>query len=379
MDRTNAPRGVLRYFSAMEDPRTNQGKRHDLLDMIVIALCAVICGADGWAEVEQFGNCKLKWFRTFLNLPHGIPSHDTFGRVFARLDPEQFERCFLKWIRALAGRRQGRLIAVDGKTLRRSFDSAGKKAAIHMVSAWCQSNQMVLGQLATEAKSNEIKAVPKLLELLDLKDAVVTADAMNCQKTVARKAIAGDADYLLQVKGNQPHLHEDLKLLFKEGLRDDCQGIPTAYAEETSGGHGRIETRRLWSTWEVDWFVDRQKWKGLASFVCIECDCQRDGKRTVQRRYYISSLDGRDAKRLLELVRGHWSIENQLHWRLDVQFREDDRRIRKGNAAEIYSRLCRIALNLLKADTSVKLGVKGKRLTAGWDHDYLLKLITQET
>ena len=186
-------------------------------------------------------------------------------------------------------------------------------------------------------------------------------------------------DYVLQVKGNQARLHEDLKLLFKEGLRDDCQGIPTAYAEETNGGHGRIEIRRLWSTWEVDWFADRQKWKGLASFICIECDCQRDGKRTVQRRYYISSLDGRDAERLLALVRGHWSIENQLHWSLDVQFGEDDRRIRQGNAAEIYSRLCRVALNLLKADTSVKLGIKGKRLTAGWDHDYLLKLITQET
>ena len=379
MEPTNAPRGVLRYFSAMEDPRTNQGKRHDLLGMIVIALCAVICGAEGWTEVEQFGNCKLKWFRTFLNLPHGIPSHDTFGRVFARLDPEQFERCFLKWIRSLAGRRQGRLVAVDGKTLRRSFDSAGKKAAIHMVSAWCQSNQMVLGQLATEAKSNEIKTVPKLLDMLDLKGAVVTADALNCQKTVARKALARQADYVLQVKGNQGRLHEDLKLLFKEGLRDDCQGIPTAYAEETNGGHGRIETRRLWSTWEVDWFADRQKWKGLASFICIECDCQRDGKRTVQRRYYISSLDGRDAERLLALVRGHWSIENQLHWSLDVQFGEDDRRIRQGNAAEIYSRLCRVALNLLKADTSVKLGIKGKRLTAGWDHDYLLRLITQET
>ena len=379
MDSTNAPRGVLRYFSAMEDPRRQQGKRHDLLDMIVIALCAVICGADGWAEVEQFGHCKLKWFRTFLTLPHGIPSHDTFGRVFERLNPEQFERCFLDWMAALARHSQGRLVAVDGKTLRRSFDRAGKKAAIHMVSAWCRSNQMVLGQLATDAKSNEITTVPKLLDLLDLKDAVVTTDAMNCQKKVARKAIARGADYLLQVKGNQPQLHEDLKLLFEKGLRDDCQGVPYAYAEETTGGHGRIVRRRLWSTWEVDWFADRRQWKGLASFICIECTRQCQGKRTVKRRYYLSSLDGRDAERLLQLARGHWSIENQLHWRLDVQFREDDRRIRKGNAAEIYSRLCRIALNLLKADKSVKLGIKGKRLTAGWDHDYLLNLITQET
>lgn len=378
METPNAPCGVLRYFSTMDDPRTNRGRRHDLMDMIVIALCAVICGADGWSQVEQFGQCKLKWFRTFLRLPHGIPSHDTFGRVFAQLDPEPFEQCFLNWIQSLADTTQGRLVAIDGKALRRSFDRASKKAAIHMVSAWCQSNQMVLGQLATEAKSNEIKTVPKLLELLDLEGAVVTADALNCQKTIARKTVAAQADYLLQVKGNQPALHEELQLLFDQGLRDDCQGIPYAYAEETHGGHGRVETRRLWSTWEVDWFADRRKWKGLASFICVECDCQREGKRTVERRYYISSLDGRDATSLLKWVRGHWSIENQLHWSLDVSFREDDRRIRKGHAAQNYSRLCRIALNLLKADTSVKLGIKGKRLTAGWDHDYLLRLITQQ-
>jgi predicted transposase YbfD/YdcC len=379
MEAIDAPRGVLRYFSTMDDPRVNHGKRHDLMDMIVIALCAVICGADGWSQVEQFGRCKLKWFRTFLKLPHDIPSHDTFGRVFARLDPEQFEQCFRNWIGALADQSRGRLVAIDGKTLRRSFDRASKKAAIHMVSAWCQSNQMVLGQLATDAKSNEIQTVPKLLELLDLEGAVVTADALNCQKTIARKTLEAKADYLLQVKGNQPALHEELQLLFGQGLRDDCQGIPYAYAEETNGGHGRVETRRLWSTWEVQWFADRPKWKGLASFVCVERDCQANGQRTVERRYYISSLEGRDATALLKWVRGHWSIENQLHWSLDVSFREDDRRIRQGHAAENYSRLCRIALNLLKADKSIKLGIKGKRKTAGWDHDYLLSLITQQT
>ena len=379
MEATNAPRGVLRYFSTLEDPRTNQGKRHTLADMIVIALCAVICGADGWVEVERFGLCKLQWFRTFLDLPHGIPSHDTFGRVFARLDPDQFERCFLHWIHSLTQKTQGRLVAIDGKTLRRSFDRASKKAAIHMVSAWCQSNQLVLGQLATDAKSNEITTIPKLLDLLDLEGAIVTADALNCQKSIARKVIEAGADYLLQVKGNQPALHEELKLLFEQGLRDDSQGIPYAYAEETGGDHGRIEIRRLWSTWEVDWFADRRQWQGLAGFVCIERECQEDDRRTVDRRYYISSSDAHDAETLLQRVRGHWSIENQLHWRLDVQFREDDRRIRQGNAAENYARLCRIALNLLKADKSVKHGIKGKRLAAGWDHNYLLKLLTQKT
>lgn len=372
-----APRSLMRMFSELEDPRMDRTKRHSLTDILTIAICAVICGAEGWTQVEEFGQAKLKWFRTFLRLPHGIPSHDTFGRVFAKLAPDAFEACFMKWIETLAHKSRGRLIAVDGKTIRRSLDQAGNKAAIHMVSAWCQANHLTLGQVATETKSNEITAIPKLLELLDLHGSVVSTDAMGCQKRIAKQIIKQKADYLLQLKANHGTLYEDVKLLFDQGLRDDCQGIAYATAQTTDKGHGRIEKRRIWATWETDWFAERSRWKGLGCFICVESERLVDGARSQERRYFISSLDGRDPKRLLELTRGHWSIENQLHWCLDVQFREDDCRIRQGHGAENFSRLNRIALNLLKRQTKHKAGIKTKRLRAGWDHDYLLRVLTQ--
>jgi predicted transposase YbfD/YdcC len=353
-------------------------KRHSLTDILTIAICAVICGAEGWTQVEEFGRAKLKWFRTFLRLPNGIPSHDTFGRVFAKLAPEAFEACFVKWIETLAHKSQGRLIAVDGKTIRRSLDQAGNKAAIHMVSAWCQANHLTLGQVATEAKSNEITAIPKLLKLLDLHGAVVSTDAMGCQKRIANQIIEQKADYLLQLKANHGSLYEDVKLLFDQGLRDDCQGIAYATAQSVGKGHGRIEKRQIWTTWQTDWFAQHSQWKGLGCFVCVESERLVQGTCSKERRYFISSLDGREPSRLLELTRGHWTVENQLHWCLDVQFREDDCRIRQGHAAENFSRLNRIALNLLKRQTKHKAGIKTKRLRAGWDHDYLLKVLTQE-
>ena len=373
-----APCSLMRIFSEIEDPRMDRTKRHHLSDILVISICAVICGAEGWTQVEEFGRAKLKWFRTFLTLPNGIPSHDTFGRVFAKLAPEAFEKCFLKWIEALAHKRHGRLIAIDGKTIRRSFDHADNKAAIHMVSAWCQANNLVLGQIATEEKSNEITAIPRLLELLDLRSAVVSTDAMGCQKRIAQKIIEQKGDYVLQLKANHDSLYEDVKLLFDEGLRNDCQGIAYATAESSDSGHGRVETRRIWTTWETKWFSERNAWKGLSCFICVESERLIDGACSKERRYFISSLDGRDPERLLALTRGHWSVENQLHWCLDVQFREDDCRIRQGHAAENFSRLNRIALNLLKQQTKHKAGIKTKRLRAGWDHDYLLKVLNQE-
>jgi predicted transposase YbfD/YdcC len=374
-----APRGALRFFADMEDPRSNQGKRHRLLDMIVIAITAVICNADGWEDVELFGRCKQKWFRTFLDLSHGIPSHDTFGRVFGRLDPTAFECRFRQWMAHLGRTSKGRLIAVDGKTLRRSFDKATGKAALHMINAWCVTNQTVLGQVVCGEKGNEITDMPKLLELLDLQDAVVTADAMHCQKDTARKITEGGGDYLLQVKDNQPALHENLQLLFRDGLTDNCQGVAYDYAEDVDAGHGRIETRRCWSSWDIEGVVPSSDWPQLRSAVCVECIRQvGEDEPSRERHYYISSLSGRDAKRMLELARGHWGVENQLHWRMDVVFHEDDRRIRKEHAAENYTRLSRIALNLLKADTSVKASIRAKRKLAGWDHDFLLHLLTLE-
>jgi predicted transposase YbfD/YdcC len=367
--------GIARYFSDLDDPRMNRTKRHDLSDMIFIAICATICGADGWVQVELFGNSKIKWFKTFLSLPNGIPSHDTFGRVFARLDPDQFERCFCRWIAALADRKPGRLVALDGKSLRRSLDRASGQAAIHMVSAWCQSNQLVLGQLACDAKSNEITALPALLELLDLRGAVVTADAMHCQRNLAQQVVDAGGDYLLQVKDNQPQLHQDLKLLFAEGVGEECQHVACETAEQVDAGHGRVETRRCWLARETAWLSDR--WAGIASVACVERTREVDGAVSTELHYYISSLSQTDAGSLLQMTRQHWGIENELHWVLDVQFREDERRIRQGYGAENYSRLSRIALNLLKADTTLKVGIKSKRLNAGWDHDYLLHLLTQ--
>jgi len=368
----------MRFLRKIEDPRRNQGKRHRLSDMIVIAICAIICNADGWEDIELFGLCKERWFRTFLALHHGIPSHDTFARVFARLDPAAFEACFMEWMAHLAKTSKGRLIAVDGKTLRRSFNTAANKAALHMINAWCVDNQTVLGQLACGVKENEITALPKLLQLLDLRGAVVTADAMHCQKATAQCILDGGGDYLLQVKGNQPALYENLKLLFEEGLTDDCQGVAYDFIEETDAGHGRIETRRCWSSWDIAG-VAPSEWPGLRSVVCIERTRQIRDKTSTTRHYYISSLPGRDAGYMLRLSRGHWGVENQLHWCMDVVFSEDQRRIRKENADENYTRLSRIALNLLKADTSRKISIRQKRKLAGWDHDYLLHLITQET
>ena len=374
----NAPRGILRFFTGMKDPRAKQGRRHELVDILVIAICAVICGADGWEDVALFGRSKQKWFATFLRLPHGIPSHDTFGRVFARLDPDVFERRFLAWVGHLAKAGVGRLIAIDGKTIRRSFDTAAKKSALHMVSAWCESNQTVLGQIVTDAKSNEITAIPQLLELLDLDGAVVTTDAMGCQKAIAEKAISCGADYVLQVKGNHPRLQKELKLLFDECRRQDAHAVAYDYTVDVDKGHGRIETRRCWMTTDVSWLPGGQEWQDLGSFACVEATRRIGEKVETDQRYYISSIEKCDAARMLQRVRGHWGVENRLHWRLDVVFGEDQRRIRSGHAAENFSRLSRIALNLLKAGSPKARSIRARRLLAGWNHDYLLSLLIHE-
>ena len=282
----------------------------------------------------------------------------------------------MNWTAHLAKTKK-RLVAIDGKTLRSSFDHAHEKSAIHMISAWCQENHLVLGQLTTDGKSNEITAIPELLELLDIKGAVVTLDAMGCQKKIAQKIVDSEADYILQVKGNHPTLHADLILLFEEGQGQDCQGIPYEYHEKTNGGHGRIETRRIWVTQEIQWFAERDQWPGLSCFVCVEAVRENQGKTSVERHYYLCCLKTTLASEVLALIRGHWSIENKLHWSLDVSFGEDACRIRKGHAAENFSRLRRLALNLLKKDKTRKIGIKSKSKACSWDRDYLLQILTQ--
>jgi len=375
MEAGQASRGLLRAFDGLEDPRVERTRRHSLNDILTITVMAVICGADGFAQIAMFGRSKCQWLKTFLELPNGIPSHDTFGRVLSALDPQQFERCVVQWTAALAKVTRGQLVAIDGKTLRRSFQAAGGKAAIHMVNAWCSSNRMALGQLATEQKSNEITAVPKLLELLDLNGAIVTVDAMNCQKETAGKIIAGGGDYVMQVKGNQQKLHEQLIVDLDEAVRLNFQGMEHDSMETVDGDHGRIETRRLWCTSDVSWVPNREQWPGLKSVAVVECKREvMGGKTSIERRYFIASLPA-NAKQLLSAVRGHWGVENSLHWCLDVSFREDECRIRTGHGAENFSRLRRLSLNLLKAETSVKVGIATKRLRCGWDHDYLLKVL----
>ena len=375
---SKAPCGALRFFRPMNDPREKRGIRHRLPDMIAIAITAVICNADGWEDIEIFGKCKAEWFATFLDLPHGVPSHDTFARVFAKLDPDEFESCFRQWMAHLSDTSQGRLIAVDGKTLRHSFDTASEKTALHMINAWCTTNQSVLGQMVCGTKENEIPVLPRLLKLLDLDGAIVTADAMHCQKKTAKVIHQGKGDYLLQVKDNQPSLHENIELLFDQGLTDDCRGVRYDFSETTEAGHGRIETRRCWCSDDIAGVAPSDDWPGLKTVVCVE-RIRRIGTETTRKRhYYISSLPA-DAETLLRCSRNHWGVENQLHWRMDVVFHEDARRIRKDHAAENYTRLSRIALNLLKADTSVKASIRQKRKLAGWDHDFLLNLITLET
>jgi len=370
-----APCGLLRFFDELEDPRMDRTKLHSLSDILVITICAVICGADEWTEIELFGRSKRKWFKTFLALPNGIPSHDTFGRVFSLLDPKQLERCFQRWMGAMAECTGGQLIAIDGKTIRRSFNKADNKAAIHVVSAWSETNHLVLGQVATDEKSNEIKAIPQLLKMLDITDSVVTIDAMGCQKAIAKQIVKQKGHYVLQVKKNHAGLHDVMEEMFDELTGRGIPGAQHVFHEDVDASHGRVETRRIWTTDWTAWYADRKKWEGLQSFVCVESVREVGQERSTERRYYISDLDGRDAKTMLGYVRGHWGIENKLHWSLDVTFREDDLRQRVGHSAENLSRIRRLALNLLRQDKSVKVGAKAKRLKACLEESYLLRIL----
>jgi predicted transposase YbfD/YdcC len=369
------PLSISEHFSDLPDPRVDRTKEHLLQDILTIAICAVICGADGWVEVEQFGRAKLKWFSKFLALPKGIPSHDTFGRVFSMLNPEEFGRCFLSWIKTVAEVSEGEIVAIDGKTLRKSFDRANSKAAIHMVSAWANANKLVLGQVKTEEKSNEITAIPKLLKLLELKGCIVTIDAMGTQKKIANQIVDQGADYVLSLKGNQELFAKEVKEFFEDAQKDNFKETAYSYTEEVGKGHGRIERRRYWLSSEVEWFAERKKWKGLRSFGMVESEREIGENRSVERRFYISSLSGDDVESFAKASRSHWGIENKLHWVLDVAFREDDCRVRKDNAAQNFAMLRHVALNLLKQENSVRIGIKAKRLKAGWNEDYLLKIL----
>jgi predicted transposase YbfD/YdcC len=365
---------IAEHFSSLKDPRIQLKTHHKLIDIIIITICAVICGADDWQEVVDYGKAKHDWLKTFLELPRGIPSHDTFGRVFSLLRPEDFEKCFVNWIHAVFEITGGQTVAIDGKTLRRSHERSSNKAAIHMVGAWATQSGVILGQTKTEDKSNEITAIPELLKLLEIKGCIVTIDAMGCQKEIARQIADQEADYVLALKGNQGTLHKDVELFFEDALQCDFKDIPHESYETTDGGHGRVEVRRYVTVTDLDWLEDRAKWKNLNLIGMVQSERYIGDKITRETRYYISSLPN-DVKRFAEAVRDHWKIENQLHWVLDIAFREDDNRVRDRNAATNLSILRRFALSLCKQEKTAKVGIKVKRKRAGWNNDYLLTLL----
>jgi len=365
---------LFEHFQDLEDPRWNRYKLHKFNDLLFITICATICGADGWQDLEQYAHAKQEWLKRYLELPGGLPSDDTFRRVISRIDPEAFEACFRRWIASVVEHTDGELIAIDGKTLRGSYDRDDDKAALCMVSAWASANRLVLAQEQVSDKSNEITAIPALLSALEISDCLVTIDAMGTQRKIARQIIDQDGDYVLSLKSNHPTLYEDVRTFFDEAQAKEFQGIDHDFVEHTDGGHGRIEVRRCWAVGDVAWLRHQDRWAGLQSLVMIEARRIVDAQESLQRRYYIASV-APQAQVLLEAVRGHWGIENQVHWVLDVTFGEDGSRIRKDHGAANMALLRRLTLNLIRQETTLKSSLKQKRKRAGWDNGYLEKVL----
>lgn len=365
----------IKHFSIIQDPRVERTKKHFLIDILAIAICAVICGAKEWEEIENYAEEKEDWLRTFLQLPNGVPSHDTFARVFSRLEPDEFQRSFLSWISEISKDFAGEIIAIDGKTLRGSHERSKGKKALHMVSAWATSQNLSLGQIKVDGKSNEITAVPKLLDSLVLKGAIVTLDAMGCQRKIAEKIAEKEADYIFSVKENQGTLYKSLENTFNRAKLVNFEGMTYSRDETVDGDHGRIETRCCIVLPLMYLYKLKLKWEGLKSLILIESKREiKGGEATIEYRYYISSL-APDAAKINPAIRAHWRIENNLHWCLDITFREDECRIRKGNSPENFSMLRRLVLSLLKQETSLKASLKKKQFKALMNNDYLMKVL----
>ena len=361
------------HFNNLTDPRRRK-VTYPLINIVTIAICAVICGADDFVAIAKFGKAKKKWLSRFLDLSEGIPSHDRFNAILAAIKPEEFEACLLSWVTALHEITEGEVVAIDGKTLRRSFDAASSKSAIHMVSAWATASHISLGQVVVDEKSNEITAIPKLLKMLEIKGSLVTIDAMGCQTAIAQEIIDAEADYVLAVKENQKTLHDKISWFFLSKQAEDFRGVRVSRHQTHEKGHGREETRQYFvCAVPRDW-SQRKRWPGLKAVGWTISTTVRDGRTCREMRYYILSRK-LTAKQFAAAVRGHWSIENSLHWQLDVTFQEDQSRVRKGHADAKFSILRRTALSLLKNNKTLQVGVKNKRLNAAWDDDYLQQVL----
>lgn len=362
---------LITILKEIPDPRVDRRKLHALSDVLTIAICAMLCGAKSFEDMEIFGDAKSDWFETFLDLPHGIPSHDTFNRVFAALDPQLFLESFMRWTQSLRAAVAQEIVALDGKALRRAINKGDCPKVV--VGAWAADNGLALGQLKVDDKSNEITAVPKLLRVLELAGCIVTLDAMGCQKEIAKEIKEADADYVLALKGNQGQAHAEVKSYLDEAIERKTKEL--AYMETVDKGHGRLEVRRYWQSGKLDWFEDRADWEGLQSVGVVEAVREINGQQAVERRYYLSSLSV-EVKRFARAVRSHWGIENQLHWVMDVNFGEDQSRARSGYASENLATLRRWALNLIKSDQQKKKrSLSGRMKAAGWDNRYLLHLL----
>jgi predicted transposase YbfD/YdcC len=366
---------IAEHFDDIEDIRIDRGKKHKLIDIITISICAVVCGADGWIDIEMYGIARKKWLDKFLELPNGIPSHDTFARVFSQINPDEFNKSFLSWIKGVSKITAGEIIAFDGKQSRNSGDKKNGQSVINTVSAWAASNRLVLGQKKVEGKSNEITALPELIKILDLAGCIITIDAMGCQREIVKKIVEKDADYVIAVKKNQPTLHEQIKQLFKQAIETHGKDLNMSSFNSSEINRGREEIRNYLMLTDVAERIDPLgKWEKLTSIGMVESVRVVNGKTSVETRYFISSLKN-DAQQIAKAIRVHWSVENSLHWVLDVAFKEDNSRIRKDNAPANFAVLRHIAINIIGQNKSRKLSVRSKRFLATLDEEYSNELL----
>jgi predicted transposase YbfD/YdcC len=364
---------LLQAFASLPDPRKSRNQIYPLIDIVAVAIIGILCSANDWVTLVKWANAYKDWFQSVGLCLNGVPSHDTIGRFFRLVDPKAFEGCFGQWMHAVVERLEG-VIAVDGKTICNSSDTFAGTKATHIVTAFAAENDIILGQLKTTEKSNEITAIPQLLRTFKLKNCVITIDAMGCQTAIVEQIRDQGGDYVLGLKGNQGTLHAEAVNFFDQARIVDAHEASCSYTKTVEKDHGRIEEREIWTTSELDWLDNVSAWKGLKSLICVQATRQEKGKITVERRYYISSLKS-TAERMGQIIRLHWNIENKLHWHLDVSFNEDKSRIRAGNGAENFSLLKRCVLNLVKADTTEKASITLKRRMAGWDPIYRLRLL----